>query len=243
MTAGLQVYRDDGVVLQIDESFINLQFIRKGIIQLNAKNPTNLGTNWMYNTLTVSSLTAIVAIRCPYPVYTNVSAVNNGSVTYEYFVNNAAGATLEYWIYDTASTTLGSTAGFQVFDASGVLIFDSSFQYATYLNNFTGTMPDAAIWTTNEQMDTGRTFTYSGKQVAVAQTGSTCWVNFVYLISENPNGGYDYYATTAVPCAWTPNAETVAFKTNLWVNSLYGAGAPPSNFSPYGFLIFDVTGT
>ena len=124
MAAGLQVYRDDGVVLQIDESFINLQFIRKGTIQLNAKNPTNLSTNWMYNTLTVSSLTAIVAIRCPYPVYINVSAVNNGSVTYEYFVNNAAGATLEYWIYDTASTTSGNTAGLQVFDASGVLIFD-----------------------------------------------------------------------------------------------------------------------
>lgn len=242
MTAGIQVMRDDGTVLQIDESFMNLQFIRRGSVSATQIPPGGGGTNWRTGSITVNSTTAIVAIRCAQPCYVTTTVVNGASTTYNYLVNNG-GATVEYWVYDFGYAESGDRYGFQVFNPAGVLVFDSGHSYATCLGDFNGLMPEAAIWSTSEQMDAGRTLQFSGKQVAVAQMSTSPWVNFVTLISVDPEGNYDYYATTAVPSTWTPSVDSVSFRSSLWFNGVYGGGAPPSNRSSYGYLILDVTGT
>lgn len=138
MSAGLIIYNDAGKI-QIDENYRNL------LVQ-------NSGTN---GTPAASGITyPLCALQCPdFAVaytFTKTSSVS-------YTVQKAGAGSHKWWVYDLSSTPAGS-AGLQVYNAAGALVYDSLRKAMKVV--------DYKKWTTNAWV--GQAYTYpAGRSYAV----------------------------------------------------------------------------
>lgn len=125
MTAGLEVYNDSGSIL-IDSTYQNYSLLASGTVAA--------GTAVSFST---TSIRPLVFVRFNTPNrFVRISDLTSNSVTFQTydlqegtgnFSNPVAGST-EYMVFGVASTLAPSTHGFglNVFDAAGILVFDSN---------------------------------------------------------------------------------------------------------------------
>jgi hypothetical protein len=121
-SAGLQIINDGGS-FQIDQTYRNLCLRQKG----TAVTSSTLSSGSSYASFNVTGLTSpIIAIggSATASVQTYWDAPNSRH-GFLISANGAVGTSVPYYIFDVP-TELGATYGFQVRDASGVLLFDAT---------------------------------------------------------------------------------------------------------------------
>lgn len=204
MPAGIQVFNDSGIV-QIDGTYSNLQLIAKGTttttMQLLQYNTQPNGTYYYTTPVAFVSFVAnspVFAVGGPVAASV-ISTSVSGSTWTVGVVTPAGTASFDWYVFDQAAT-VGSNVGFQVFNDSGVLVFDAQAKYLKVLDNILDLVP-----TTTQSGVNGYTYpftyTYShpGKTCAVASpltpisSGTTRWPSGTNTVPQNPNcRGYGF---------------------------------------------------
>lgn len=144
MAAGIQIYNSHGT-LQVDENYRNMFLAGSGV-----------GA-----TASVSGTTyPLMAIRSTVPATTYGSS-HNGVANYTMITgpDPATTAPVQWWLWDLKSSAPASSAGFQVFNPQGQLVFDSgqkpmrivdvrSFQNSSEWNGLTLSYPAGRTYAT-----------------------------------------------------------------------------------------------
>lgn len=120
MTAGFEVRADTGNV-SVDHSFFNYAFIAKYSLAFNNQNLASITYSGVAPVVAIYSTNGLVAIR-------NIDKNANGSLT-AWFISDGNASTAEAYVFDRVPQQQSANFGFQAFDASGALIFDSGRKY------------------------------------------------------------------------------------------------------------------
>ena len=198
MPAGLQVFNDSGIV-QIDGTYSNLQLTAKGTASTSMQNLSYFtqanGTfryNTPYTTVSFTGNTPVFAVSGDSTVSV-VSTSVSGSVWTVGIITPNGPASFEWYVFDEASSS-GGNYGLQVFNDSGVLVFDSSNKYFRQIGYVFGVVPTYSANNVNGYTNPV-TYLYSfpGKKCAVAcmlspvNYGNVKWDSGTNTIPDNPN--------------------------------------------------------
>lgn len=222
MTTGLQIVNDAGTIL-IDENYTNLALRLKGTVTLDSDGVALVA---------VAGLASpVVAVRC-----TTAQAYGElGSGNTSLRIRGNPGASVTYYIFDTPVGS-GLHQGLQVFNAAGVLCFDSGRSYARVRAAITGDIRTAV-----------GTYTYdSGRTYAVAFPTKGRVRDWDSISSRCPPDQFKYRRR-----AWDGAAQVSGSSVILsfwqWRNETsYGdcTNREPKIFNSYPFamMVLDVTG-
>ncbi|MBV6853746.1 hypothetical protein P2C08_14090 [Xanthomonas perforans] len=125
MPAGLQIINSNGFI-QIDETYRNLHFKRKGTATTNVVAPGVAGNSSVQIQISDVNAMMLIAVRCSSLVSMTSYNINGSTVTVGLVVNARVGATVDWYAFDTAPQAAAATYGLQVFNASGQIVFDSA---------------------------------------------------------------------------------------------------------------------
>lgn len=217
MPAGIIVYNDHGSVL-IDANYANLGKRAKG-------------------TLTATGTAAQSSPESP------VFALNGTGLAAVSDITNGvagivkAGTDTTTWYSFDRPTAVG-TAGLQVFDATGKLVFDAANQYARVVDVFSGA--DQVAWSQSRTYTSGRTY-------AVATLKRARWTEEETRPDPvQPVGWYNYrrrfvFAGSQVSGA-TVTVAQVATAWGEWSGPLQVIPPLPAGDYSAQFAVIDVTG-
>ena len=183
MTAGFQAFTDTGLV-QIDGTTQNYA-LRQTISVTTASGGMNAGMSnagVMYQlsapiaTVSVTAAQPLFVVHSPGTYATIIKCTQSGS-TWTVQLWSASPTTLTLYVFDqsSAAAPAGPGYGLQVFDASGVLVFDARQRIARILDAQSGNINNAgAGWGQWNQIDNWTTsFSYPGaSKVGVACIGN-----------------------------------------------------------------------
>lgn len=207
MPAGLQIVGEHGV-LQIDENYRNLSLRLRG------------------TDASMSSL-LIPAISYTNPLIAIRTADVGGGLIYQYSASgadlsfNVYGNAVTYWVFDVPINT-SNTVGFQVFNSSGQLVFDTKNEYLKVVGVYTLNYPSTAF--------TGITQP-AGKNYAIIHIDTGKWTQAAAGAAPADLGGFAAYFNTG--------GQLV---TNYGPGTLYQGGAAAKvNVRAPTVMVIDVT--
>lgn len=240
MAAGFQVINDSGI-LQIDENYKNMVLTGRG--QIGLSRPGGNGAQpypsaaYYYISYPVASRQPVLALR------------SNGNCCFltddnGFTIFGATGVVVDYYIYDQiAFGNANGNTGMQVFNGSGVEVFNSNNNYMKILSAYDVNLVIPNIGTNPSDVPT-----YSGSAPA-GRTLAVC-------MAVQSTGYYVAYSGTGQGQAvinvryWqcqvvTPAANTFTL-SNTVIHAFGGPSAPGQNSgaaAPYNSgMIIDVTG-
>jgi|694.fasta_scaffold00761_44 hypothetical protein len=157
MPVGMQVTNDNGV-LQIDDTYKNIQLISKtsvtSMTQVSSGTLYN-GTKayWYYDIVVSSATNPVIALNGNTTQWLIIGAVNISGSTYTFRVFSDADVDFTYYVFDVPTTS--GTVGFEVYNSSGELQFTATRGAFKPTNQITTTIADGNKSTT---LASGKTY-------------------------------------------------------------------------------------
>lgn len=240
---GLIVTGTSGAI-QIDQTYANLAVVQKGTLSWTVGAPQQdqiYGDSVSYTTPTIG--------HSPMIAFTNTSGV---LVNFDYIATSVSGANttwsfafmgakadgsagtaaITYYIFDRPQASSGSTAGLKVYDGSGLLTYDSGYNYANIVGVQGASLP-AGTAAQSYTYTSGRTYAivqgFNPSYPTVSATGAPAGSGSTYL-NENHFWGMQ---TIASGFSITPY---YAFYQLSSSNAVYVTR------TQYSALVLDVTG-
>lgn len=231
MAAGFQCWGSHGLA-QIDGNYLNTSCIVHTFIAATSTDTPDVVNNTQFKAgaFTFYASNPFVAWRCPVPC-AMLRLTNNGDGTYTaFFIVLGGGANIEIFVFDQ-TPTVGSNNGLQVFNAAGVLVFDSNFAYTKIID----------FWNGNPYpLNSGVGRQYSVK-CAVMQAGPlvTSKTNTVF----DEEDGSEIITTTWVSMfAWNPNDAAIAVGSQATASTSGPEGEGAEWYGgQYLYLVMDVS--
>jgi len=216
MPVGWQTVTDSGVV-QIDQDTKCYQLVTKGSGTFNSIVPMEGGGGYAVITVT-NAVAPLLAIQFTTPGGHAVRKIHVSGTTWNYYISGAYGEGFTYYVFDHV-TTLVENFGLAIYDAAGVLAFQSGGKPMRIVGNGPGTYAG------------GRTY------AAVCLEFRTV---FASMESEDVPGDYlfDYYAYGPAQDANVFAHGTVGISAGDTTGAI---GWSDWDDTPAGFLVVDVT--
>lgn len=219
MPSGIQVINNAGTIL-IDENYSNLAVRASGTVTGSTSSTGRL------DFAVASGLNAPMFAIAPSAAQFSVLAYRpDTNVIKIQGRDNTQSTNFPYFIFDTPVAS-GLNYGLQVFNASGVLTFDSNLKYARVVDVFGGTTE--ASWAGTRTYASGRT--YAVVELGRAFTKTT----------ENLGGGNYEYIGRRSSLKVVSNVVTTSF-VQTYVKS-GTVNSPPITNNAAKFAVIDVTG-
>lgn len=223
MPAGFQSINDSGTV-QIDDTYTSMNLVAAPTVTISGAGPGSAypGSYWGEVTIYSPNPSLFIGNTSGYYVAT-ISRVNVGTNAWTYkFVANAA-ISIRVFAFDTAQWTSGN-CGMQVFNASGVLTFDSSSPF----------MRMAAVYQISGAAGSSSfSIPQDGRTYAAALSYSRCSIT-------GPGAGYYYWMSEWL--STTGSTITTSTQGPIYrfpANNPYAF--PPVANAPPQVLLVDVT--
>jgi hypothetical protein len=227
MAKAFECWNDSGYY-QIDSEFPNLRLVQKGSVYCDTWNPGGSSGNYTGD-ISVPAEAAVIAFRsasrpCGSNAISYGGGVYNHRFTLSRYYNEVAGSPgwVDYWAFALSPAPV--SAGLQVFNQAGQLVFTSKDRPAKVLGNQNVQPPQGA--STDMQV-------LSAKYLAVVQNSAT----FGMFMDQFWQGLEHWTGYTAKMM----NANTVRIQIldiKVW-ESPYSGGAMTPGFNNYLFLDVD----
>ena len=213
MAVGMQIIGSHGVY-QVDQTYRNLCKVAKGALA---------------NTISLAgSVSPLMAIRSTDTSGTLVLYITISGSTYTWNSQPTPSATT-YWLFDVPPTSPATGIGLQIFDASGVVVFDTFNEYMKIVGVYTLGYPGSPFTGVTEP---------TGSAYAYVQTDAGRWTQAM----GNNNTKVGGYAIAMVAVAGGFQMQTY-YSTSIIVTGGGGTTAGPIvDVRQPQVLLLDVTG-
>lgn len=221
MSAGIEVRNNVGDLV-IDGTYRNLVLISK-----STTTTTTVIDQFSYVTINLNGLTGypVVAVQSASGAWATVQAYSNGNATVDIVARGSAGTTVTYFVFVLPTTAIDA-GGFQVFDASGQLVFSAGHHYMRVAGSLTAHAgpgsPDVSLTLP------------AGKTYAVFQTTPMAY-------SKNVSNQNDWYLYSMRGC-FAVNGNLISKVWGELQISHWGSTVPPFYDQPATGFVLDVSG-
>lgn len=224
-TVGIEVRNASGN-LCIDGTYKNLVFVTKGVATT-----TTVQDNFSYVSINLNGLSGypLVAVSAAGGAWATVRSYSNGAAVVDIVAHGPVGTSLTYYVF-ALPTNLGDSAGLQIFNAVGELVFSAEHRYMRVVGSIAATAgpgsPPASLTLP------------AGKTYAVFQTTPMAYAQINDLAGIP--GQHDWQLTSIRGC-FAVSSNVISKIWDEFQIVHYGPTQPPGyNQAATGFVL-DVT--
>ena len=236
MAIGFQVFNDSNII-QIDQDYRNMSFIRSFYVSTNAA----WWGGYRSGTFTVASVEfPCLAFRSSYRTWVFLESRSGNSWTFRFVARVGGDITMSVYQFGEVPPS-GSNYGLQVFRSDGSLAFDSNQNYFKVRGQLSGIIGQA-----NGGPIPGDGSTYSwetGVPVAVMPSFIGGGMLIINVPAPNPGGGGVIFYTSILLCEFnTPTASRIDFNVHQTSLGTSQNPADTKGIQPYyDFLAVDLS--